>query len=120
MIGETYDEPTFLRGLLNGAMYCLAKPLCEENIKDLWRYPILKGRDVSGKSSEFSKSGVTDKESGINVVKEIEVAKEPCEFENTCDGHTSNFIWTPHDLTRFLEIIFELGIHSKILFELFG
>lgn len=124
MMCDANDGPTMVKFLLRGAMYCLVKPLCLRDVKNLWQHFICKNREVFLESCEFPISGVAEKEAGIREAKEMEILLENrlqsrnrmIEKLDKAEGSSmesrSSFTWTPSLHAEFINIVWNLGVYG--------
>lgn len=111
-----------LGSLFKGAMFYLGKPVTLNNVKNLWQFASMKGREetaatdglssVQGESSEENKRTQSHRKAKRKVPEAMEKDEEEDNDDSTV-LKKPKLIWTNDLHTRFLQAIRVLGIDSK-------
>ncbi|KAH9610846.1 hypothetical protein KSS87_003463 [Heliosperma pusillum] len=68
MMCDTFDEHLVMHVLLNGAMMFLMKPLCHNDIRNMWQFQLVKEREVNLESGQPPMSDVPEENYRAPVV----------------------------------------------------
>ncbi|MCE2055878.1 hypothetical protein HAX54_043653, partial [Datura stramonium] len=119
-------DSTTLRAIKSGAAFFILKPICEDDIRDLWQYAIMRKNNYKTVViDEIDKSfnGLIEKIHHHEVIV-VESSPSVCEeFNEKMDkpgrkdednvfkpSNKSNIVWTPSLHSRFLDAIREIGL----------
>ncbi|XP_012435685.1 two-component response regulator ARR1 [Gossypium raimondii] len=127
VMSTDYDRNAVLGSLFKGAALHLEKPITMDDIKNLWQFTLIKGREINVPIIEAKSciKEVSSMESALGVVVDgrrnlrDEKRKRPLEVENDKEGDNwdqgsstlkkPKLIWTNELHNRFLQAIDMLG-----------
>lgn len=107
------EEGVALKGLERGAAFFILKPVCPDDVRDLWQFASLRNQqdqEEENISSESATSTVV-----VNKRKSPQKQAASAASQDNSQSKKPKVIWTNSLHNSFLEAIRSIGLDSKLL-----